>query len=230
MASVVQCVWVSPRGRRGLVVSYTTVVEAPFYYSSGGRRRHARAGSSRVRESGAVTVNWRACGSSPGASGAVTVSLSCSRGAGSRSPGLAGLLSHRTPIAAAPARAHRRRDRAGSAGWSRECLRSTLGQPPATSWLRSPMAHALPQWELCEMALGGSCDGAPGRSVWVLGRSERSRCGGAPWSRPSSASAPRAADEALLLCVDGVKLSRLDHASRAADASRYLCGVNSGLH
>ena len=53
--------------------------------------------------------------------------------------------------------------------------------------------------------------------------------GGAPWSRPSSASAPRAADEALLLCVDGVKLSRLDHASRAADASRYLCDVNSGL-
>ena len=149
---------VTPFARRGLVVSYATVVEAAFYYSSGGRRRHARAGSSRVRESGAVTVNWRACGSSPGASGAVTVSLSCSRGAGSRSPGLAGLLSHRTPIAAAPARAHRRRDRAGSAGWSRECLRSTLGQPPATSWLRSPMAHALPQWELCEMALGGSCE------------------------------------------------------------------------
>ena len=41
---------------------------------------------------------------------------------------------------------------------------------------------------------------------------------------------PRAADVALLLCVDGVKLSRLDHASRAADASSYLCDVNSGLH
>ena len=136
----------------------------------------------------------------------------------------------RMPIAAAPHGPRRRRDRAGSAGGNRGCLRSTLGScrlrlGPAPRW-----DMHLPQAGLCEMALGGSCDGAPGRSVWVLGRSERSRCGGAPWSRPSSASAPRAADEALLLCVDGVKLSRLDHASRAADASRYLCDVNSGLH
>ena len=89
------------------------------------------------------SVERFACGSSLFASGAVTVSLyllaSSVRTRGHREslrvP--AGLLSRRTPIAAALAPARGRRSRAGSAGWSRECLRSTLGQLAAASWLRS---------------------------------------------------------------------------------------------
>ena len=66
------------------------------------------------------------------------------------------------PIAAAPHGPRRRRDRAGSAGGNRGCLRSTLGScrlrlGPAPRW-----DMHLPQAGLCEMALGGSCEAHPG--------------------------------------------------------------------
>ena len=164
-----------------------------------GKRHQARLGSG-----SSPYVERVACGSSRSESGAVTVSLYLAessvrtRGTGSHCGCSAGLLSRRTPIAAAPARARRRRDRAGSAGWSRECLRSTLGQPWATFWLRSQMAHALPQGGSSAKWLVGSCEGdACGRRRRVPGRPGRSRRGGgAPSSRLSSASGPRAASTA----------------------------------
>ena len=91
------------------------------------------------------------------ASGAVTVSLSCSRGRRFAVAGLAGLLSHRTPIAAAPARARRRRCLpalvGGTTGPSPTPRRRRLRLGPAPRW-----DMHLPQAGLCEMALGGSCE------------------------------------------------------------------------
>ena len=49
----------------------------------------------------------------------------------------------------------------------------------------------------------------PGGPYGTQGARRVVACGGAPWSRPSSASAPRAADEALGLRRRGVKLHRV---------------------
>ena len=132
----------------------------------------------RVARSPLVSTLLRA----PCAPGAPGVTAGARRGcspAGRQSPrrlrGLAGAVTGR----AAPAGA----ESASAALWG--SLRLRLGSAPDGTCTPT-------QWELCEMALGGSCDGARGRPARVPGRRERSRRGGGvPSSRLSSASAGR---------------------------------------
>ena len=143
------------------------------------------------------SVERFACGSSLFASGAVTVSLylakSSVRTRGHRVAGRCRgrLLSPRTPIAAAPARARRQRAARPRAG-------GTPGTSPTPRGSRRLRLGPAPRWDMhshmhgSSAKLVGSCDAAarrrPGRAP---GRPERSRRGGAPSSRLYSASAGR---------------------------------------
>ena len=152
-------------------------------------------------------------------------------GAGSRLLGPAGLLGYRMPIAAAPHGPRRRRGRAGAAGGNRGCPRSTLGScrlrlGPAPRWdMQSHMPGSSAK-------LVGSCDGGRAREA-CMGPGAPGEV--SPWRRAVEPTLLRVRGPRtwrsyeLVLCVDGVELSRLDYASRAADAARYLCDVNSGL-
>ena len=175
------------------------------------------------------SVERFACGSSLFASGAVTVSLYLlassvrTRGTGGAGRCRGRLLSPRTPIAAAPARARPRRDRARSAGGTGR-LSKTFGAALGCVLAPLPMAHALPLCGSSAKWLVGSSDaGARGNPLWVPGRPERSRrdCG-APARRSHPPGRRRAACGGLYVTV-------LDRATGSRTAlgqrRRVRCGA-----